>query len=98
MAIHTIVALFDDYPAAEGAIRELESAGVPSTDVNLIANNAGNRYGNYPQYGVDRPARANHTDTGSGAGTGAGMARCWAALPGFSPASGRWQYPGSGWW
>jgi hypothetical protein len=34
MAIHTIVALFDDYPKAEGAIRELESAGVPSTDVN----------------------------------------------------------------
>ena len=48
MAIRTIVALFDDYPEAEGAIRELESAGVPSTAVNLIANNAGNRYGNYP--------------------------------------------------
>jgi hypothetical protein len=93
MAIHTIVALFDDYPKAEGAIRELESAGVPSTDVNLIANNAGNRYGNYPQYGVDRPARANHTDTGSGAGIGAvlgGAAGLLAgigalAIPGVGP-------------
>ena len=56
MAMHTIVALFDDYRDAEGAIRELESMGVPSTDINLIANNAGNRYGEYPQYGIDRGA------------------------------------------
>ena len=31
MATRTIVALFDDYREAEGAIRELESMGVPST-------------------------------------------------------------------
>ena len=36
MAIRTIVALFDDYPEAEGAIRELESAGVPSADVPTL--------------------------------------------------------------
>jgi len=94
MAIRTIVALFDDYREAEGAIRELEAAGVPSTDVNLIANNAGNRYGDYPQYGIDRPARADHADTGSAAGTGAASARGWAAPPAFSPVSARWQFLG----
>ena len=96
MAIRTIVALFDDYREAEGAIRELESVGVPSTDINLIANNAGNRYGDYPQYGVDRPARADHTDTGSGAGTGAGIGAVLGGAAGFSPVSARWQFPESG--
>ena len=80
MAIRTIVALFDDYREAEGAIRELESMGVPSTDVNLIANNAGNRYGEYPQYGIDRSARTDHTDTASGAGTGAGIGAVLCAI------------------
>jgi hypothetical protein len=96
VAIHTIVALFDDYPAAEGAIRELESAGVPSTDVNLIANNAGNRYGNYPQYGVDRPTRADHTDTGSGAGTGAGIGAVLGGAAGLLAGIGALAIPGVG--
>src|SRR5580700_2125338 len=96
MAIHTIVALFDDYPEAEGAIRELESAGVPSTDVNLIANNAGNRYGNYPRYGVDRPARANHTDTGYGTGTGAGIGGGQGGAAGLVAGIGAWASPGVG--
>ncbi|TMJ66814.1 MAG: hypothetical protein E6G83_09430 [Alphaproteobacteria bacterium] len=30
---------------------------------------------------------------------GPGSARCWAAPPGFSPASAHWQFLGSGrWW
>src|SRR5689334_17386956 len=70
MQNRTIVALFDDYRDAEGAIRELEAMGIPSTDINLIVNNTGNRYGDYPQYGLDRPDR---TDTGSAAGAGAGV-------------------------
>jgi hypothetical protein len=96
MAIRTIVALFDDYREAEGAVRELESMGVPSTDMNLIANNAGNRYGNYPQYGIDRPARADHTDTGSGAGTGAGIGAVLGGAAGLLAGIGALAIPGVG--
>jgi hypothetical protein len=96
MAIRTIVALFDDYREAEGAIRELESMGVPSTDMNLIANNAGNRYGNYPQYGIDRPARTDHTDTASGAGTGAGIGAVLGGAAGLLAGIGALAIPGVG--
>jgi hypothetical protein len=96
MAIRTIVALFDDYREAEGAIRELEAAGVPSTDINLIANNAGNRYGDYPQYGVDRPARTDHTDTASGAGTGAGIGAVLGGAAGLLAGIGALAIPGVG--
>jgi hypothetical protein len=96
MAARTIVALFDDYREAEGAIRELESMGVPSTDVNLIANNAGNRYGDYPQYGIDRPARADHTDTASGAGTGAGIGAVLGGAAGLLAGIGALAIPGVG--
>ena len=99
MAIRTIVALFDDYRDAEGAIRELESMSVPSTDINLIANNAGNRYGDYPQYGVDRPARTDHTDTASGAGTGAGIGAVLGGAAGLLAGIGALAIPGVGrWW
>jgi hypothetical protein len=96
MAIRTIVALFDDYRDAEGAIRELESMSVPSTDINLIANNAGNRYGDYPRYGVDRPARTDHTDTASGAGTGAGIGAVLGGAAGLLAGIGALAIPGVG--
>ena len=96
MAIRTIVALFDDYREAEGAIRELESAGIPSTDINLIANNAANRYGDYPQYGIDRPARADRTDTASGAGTGAGIGAVLGGAAGLLAGIGALAIPGVG--
>jgi hypothetical protein len=96
MAIRTIVALFDDYREAEGAIRELESVGVPSTDINLIANNAGNRYGDYPQYGVDRPTRTDHTDAASGAGTGAGIGAVLGGAAGLLAGIGALAIPGVG--
>jgi hypothetical protein len=96
MAIRTIVALFDDYREAEGAVRELESMGVPSTDMNLIANNAGNRYGNYPQYGIDRPTRTDHTDTASGAGTGAGIGAVLGGAAGLLAGIGALAIPGVG--
>jgi hypothetical protein len=96
MATRTIVALFDDYREAEGAIRELETIGVPSTDMNLIANNAGNRYGNYPQYGLDRPSRTDHTDTASGAGTGAGIGAVLGGAAGLLAGIGALAIPGVG--
>jgi hypothetical protein len=96
MAIRTIVALFDDYREAESAIRELEAAGIPSTDVNLIANNTGNRYGDYPQYGIDRPAPTDNTNTGSGAGKGAGIGAVLGGAAGLLAGIGALAIPGVG--
>jgi len=70
----TIVALFDDYNEAQSAIRELEAAGVRSSDISLIANNAGNRYGTYPEHPVDRVAdRTEESAAGPGAAIGAAL-------------------------
>ena len=70
----TIVALFDDYNEAQSAIRELESAGVRSSDISLIANNAGNRYGTYPAHPVDRVTdRAEESKAVPGAAIGAAL-------------------------
>ena len=58
MAIHTVVAQFDEYRDAESAIRDLEAAGIPSSDINLIANNAGNRYEELAASRLERLRRA----------------------------------------
>ena len=96
MEIRTIVALFDDYRDAESAIRELDATGVQSTDINLIANNAGNRYGNYPQYGIDRSDHTDHTDTGSAAGAGAGIGAVLGGAAGLLAGIGVLAIPGVG--
>lgn len=93
MATHTLVALFDDYRDAESAIRELEAAAVPSSDINLIANNAANRYGDYPQYGVDRTERA---DTGSATSAGAGIGAVLGGAAGLLAGIGALAIPGVG--
>ena len=64
--------------------------------MNLIANNAGNRYGNYPQYGLDRPTRTDHTDTMSGAGTGAGIGAVLGGAAGLLAGIGALAIPGVG--
>ena len=93
MATHTVVALFDDYREAEAAIRDVEAAGIPSTDINLIANNADKRYGDYPQYGV---ARTDATDTGSAAGSGAGIGAVLGGSAGLLAGIGALAIPGVG--
>ena len=99
MATHTVVALFDDYREAESAIRDLETAGIPPTDISLIANNADNKYGDYPQYGADRIERTGTADTGAAPEPERASGRCWGAPPAFLPGSGRWQSRGSApWW
>lgn len=88
----TVVGLFDDYTDAESAIRELEAAGVLSTDISVIANNRADRYGNYPQYGVDRGAYAE----GSGTGTGAGIGAVLGGAAGLLAGIGALAIPGVG--
>jgi hypothetical protein len=91
-ATHTVVGLFDEYSDAEGAIRELEAAGVPSTDISLIANNRADRYGNYPPYAADRAGYAE----GSGTGTGAGIGAVLGGAAGLLAGIGALAIPGVG--
>jgi hypothetical protein len=49
MAGDTIVAAFDDYSGALSAIREMELGESAIAGISLVANNAGNRYGTFPQ-------------------------------------------------
>jgi len=96
MATHTVVALFDDYREAESAIRDLETAGIPSTDISLIANNAGNKYGDYPQYGADRIEHTDTADTGAATGTGAGIGAVLGGAAGLLAGIGALAIPGVG--
>ena len=41
----TVTGLFDSYEAARAAVNSLEAAGVPHSDISIVANNADNRYG-----------------------------------------------------
>jgi hypothetical protein len=96
MATHTVVALFDDYQEAESAIRDFKTAGIPSTDISLIANNSGNKYGDYPQYGADRTDRTDTADTGAATGTGAGIGAVLGGAAGLLAGIGALAIPGVG--
>ena len=41
----TISRLYDTYSDAERAVRRLEAAGVPHSDISIVANNSDNWYG-----------------------------------------------------
>ncbi|AZO62105.1 MAG: hypothetical protein E5X23_20340 [Mesorhizobium sp.] len=58
--MQTITALFDDYDDAADAVGELESMGVPPSDLSILANNADGRH-----------SSAAAEDAASGAGIGA---------------------------
>ncbi len=67
----TISRLYDTYPDAERAVRRLEAAGVPHSDISIVANNSDNWYGSSTAK-VDRD-RDGVDDRAEGAGTGAGI-------------------------
>jgi len=89
MASNMIVALFDDYHDAQRAIAELESSGIRADDINLVANNAGNRYGDYP----DRRSRGSSTE---GAEAGATIGAVLAGGAGLLAGLGALAIPGIG--
>ena len=55
----TVTGLFDDYSDASSAVSALESAGVPSSDISIVSNNADRRHGD-------------HSNAAEGAGAGIG--------------------------
>ncbi|MBP1887270.1 general stress protein [Sinorhizobium mexicanum] len=82
--MRTVSALFDDYEDARTAVSELETAGIPSDDISIVANNAGERYS-------DEASGA-----ASGAGAGAGLGAAGGGAVGLLTGLGLMAIPGVG--
>jgi hypothetical protein len=81
----TVTALFESYTAAKPAVDALEKAGISSSDISVIANNANGTY-------VDK----NHTNAGPDAGVGAGMGAVVGGAGGLLAGLGLMAIPGVG--
>ncbi|SEF14797.1 hypothetical protein SAMN05444161_9060 [Rhizobiales bacterium GAS191] len=70
-----IAGFFDDDEAARNAVRDLEEAGISSSEMTLVANNADDRWNSIllPRYG----------DTATGAAAGAVLEAWSAAEPAY---------------
>ena len=90
----TISRLYDSYADAQRAVTNLEAAGVPHSDLSIVANNSDNWYNadrkvDRDRDGVDDRAEGAATGAGIGAGLG-GAAGLLAglgllAIPGLGP-------------
>ncbi len=88
----TISRLYDNYSDAQAAVTKLEAAGVPHSDISIVANNSDGWFDGKKDRdgdGVDDRAEAAGTGAGVGAGIG-GAAGLLAglgllAIPGLGP-------------
>src|SRR3954468_14131782 len=90
----TISRLYDNYTNAQQAVQRLEAAGVPHSDISIVANNSDSWYSTDKKVdrdhdGVDDRAEGAATGAGIGAGLG-GAAGLLAglgllAIPGLGP-------------
>jgi hypothetical protein len=107
----TISKLFDDHATASRAVGELEAAGVPRSEISIVASNADNWYesGNYRDNKTTTTERVDRDadgvdDRAEGAGAGAGIGAAMG-LPDCSQGLGLWPYlawdplsrPGGSW-
>ncbi|RWX20173.1 hypothetical protein EHI42_01845 [Rhizobium hidalgonense] len=81
--MRTVTGLFDDYTNASSAVSALEAAGVPSSDISIVSNNADNRHGE-------------HSNAGEGAGAGAGIGAVVGGAGGLLTGLGLMAIPGVG--
>jgi hypothetical protein len=88
----TITRLFDDYETASRAVRDLESAGLNSSDISIVANNSTGWYtGKKP-----RVTRKTHDGTAEGAEVGAGIGAVAGGAAGLLAGLGMLAIPGIG--
>src|SRR3954465_3928340 len=90
----TISRLYDTYSDAERAVSRLEAAGVPHSDISIVANNSDNWYGSSTAK-VDRD-RDGVDDRAEGAGTGAGIGAGIGSAAGLLAGLGLLAIPGLG--
>jgi hypothetical protein len=89
----TISRLYDSYTDAQSAVRRLEAAGVPHSDISIVANNSDNWYGNDNR--VDRDGDG-VDDRAEGAGKGAGIGAGLGGAAGLLAGLGLLAIPGLG--
>ncbi|WP_322883898.1 YsnF/AvaK domain-containing protein [Microvirga lotononidis] len=95
MTNKTLTSFFDSYEDASEAVRRLEAAGVPRSDISLIANNEGDRYSSQASRTFDG---TNHHDgdVSDGAGTGATVGTLAGGGAGLLAGLGMLAIPGLG--
>ncbi|QOZ65933.1 hypothetical protein [Bradyrhizobium arachidis] len=90
----TISRLYDNYSDAQRAVTNLEAAGLPHSDLSIVANNSDNWYSSDKKVDRDRDGvddRAEGAATGAGVGAGLGGAAGLLAglgllaIPGLGP-------------
>jgi hypothetical protein len=89
----TISRLYDNYSDAQAAVRGLESAGVPHSDISIVANNSDSWFS--PDKKVDRD-RDGFDDRAEGAGKGAGIGAGLGGAAGLLAGLGLLAIPGLG--
>src|ERR1700709_330490 len=88
----TISRLYDNYADAQKAVQGLEAAGVPHSDISIVANNSDNWYGGKK---VDRDGDG-VDDRAEGAGKGAGIGAGIGGAAGLLAGLGLLAIPGLG--
>lgn len=92
----TISRLYNNYDRAAQAVQDLEAAGVPRSDISIVANNSDNWYSsNGGAKRVDRD-RDGVDDRAEGAGAGAGIGAGVGGAAGLLAGLGLLAIPGVG--
>jgi hypothetical protein len=89
----TISRLYDNYSDAQQAVRALEGAGLPHSDISIVANNSDSWFSTDKK--VDRD-RDGVDDRAEGAGTGAGIGAGIGGTAGLLAGLGLLAIPGLG--
>ena len=99
----TISKLFDEHATASRAVGELEAAGVPRSEISIVASNADNWYesGNYRDNKTTTTERVDRDadgvdDRAEGAGAGAGIGAAIGGTAGLLAGLGLMAIPGVG--
>jgi hypothetical protein len=80
----TISRLYDSYADAQQAVRGLEAAGIPHSDISIVANNSDNWYSADNKVDRDRDGIDDRAESaGKGAGIGAGIGGTAGLLAGL---------------
>jgi hypothetical protein len=80
----TITRLYDSYDDAKRAVQGLEAAGVPHSDISIVANNSDNWYTTGQKVDRDRDGVDDRAESaGKGAGIGAGLGGAAGLLAGL---------------
>ena len=103
----TISRLYDNYTDAQQAVRRLEAAGVPHSDISIVANNSDSWFNNDKKVDRDHDGVDDRSESaGKGAGIGAGVGGTAGllaglgllAIPGLGPVvAAGWLARDGGW-